>query len=237
MKRTQATTLASTRKRTLLLIAGAALIPTVIIARHLSARNVPSVDPTVSLEHARGDDSSNIKTSNNPLSLPDDGEVYRTAARLREASALALAAALYAAGEQVNHRSLESADADIAGIRSFGLLPPGVTTDAPGMLHSDRSKLLLRFRREPFAIEVLSFPRSRENGPALMVRIPAIGSDGARGSVFIVDRLGDVDPPAPFASLADCVRAGWIDQSFSLVEMPEAQWQQLRNWLNTRRTH
>jgi hypothetical protein len=212
------------------------LIPTVIVARYLATRNVASVDPNVSIERAQGDESSNLKTSNNSIDLPD-GEVYRTADRLREASALALGSALYAANELANRQSIPDADALIAGIRSEGLLPPGITIDARAMLLSNRSKLQLRFRPDPFALEVLSFPRSREDGPALMIRIPAAGNDAERGSVFIADRLRDIDPPAAFVSLTDCVRAGWIDQSFSLAEMPEAQWKQLRYWLTTRRPH
>jgi hypothetical protein len=207
-----------------------------MVARYLATRNVASVDPNVSIERAQGDESSKPKTSNNSIDLPD-GEVYRTADRLREASALALSSALYAAKGQANRQFVTDANALIAGIRSEGLLPPGMTIDARAMLLSNRSKLQLRFRPDPFATEVLSFPRSREDGPALMIRIPAAGNDGEHGSVFIADRLGDIDPPAAFDSLSNCVRAGWIDQTFSLAEMPEVQWQQLRHWLTTRRPH
>jgi hypothetical protein len=234
MKRTQTATIASPRRRTLLIIAAAALIPTVIVARHLAVRNVGSVDPSVSIERSQGDDS-NIKTGNNSVNLPDDGEVYRTADRLREASALALAAALYAANEQANRHFIPNAAELIAGIRSAGLVPPDMRFDARAMLLSDRSKLLLRFRPDPFAIEVLSFPHSREDGPALMIRLPGIADDGEHGSVFIADRLGEIDPPAPFGALTDCVRGGWIDQSFDQAEIPTAEQQQLRAWLVAKR--
>jgi hypothetical protein len=236
MNRTQIVAEASRRNRVLLIVAAAVLVPTVLVARYLATRNVASVDPNVSIERAQGDEASNIKTSNNSIDLPD-GEVYRTADRVREASALALASALYAANGQTNRQFIPDADALIAGIRSAGLLPPGITIDARAMLLSNRSRLLLRFRPDPFATEVLSFPRSREDGPALMIRIPAAGNDAEHGSVFIADRLGDIAPPAAFDSLTNCVRAGWIDQSFSLVEMPEGQWKQLRQWLTTRRSH
>ena len=237
MKRTQTVAEASTRTRVLLIVAAAVLVPTVIVARYLATRNVASVDPNVSIERAQGDESSGTKASNNSIDLPDNGEVYRTADRLREASALALSSALFAANGQANRQFIPDADALLAGIRSAGLLPPGITIDARAMLLSNRSRLLLRFRPDPFATEVLSFPRSREDGPALMIRIPAAGNDAEHGSVFIADRLGDIDPPAAFDSLTNCVRAGWIDQSFSLVEMPEGQWKHLRQWLTTRRSH
>ena len=236
MKRTQTVALASTRNRALLISAAAVLIPTVMVVRYLATRNVASVDPNVSIQRSQVDESSTLKASNNPIDLPD-GEVYRTADRLREASALALASALYAANGQANRQFIPDANALIAGIRPEGLLPPGMTIDAGAMLLSNRSRLLLRFRPEPFVIEVLSFPRSREDGPALMIRIPAAGNDAEHGSVFIADRLGDIDPPAAFDSLTNCVRAGWIDQTFSLAEIPEIQWQQLRHWLTTRHPH
>jgi hypothetical protein len=231
MKRTRAITPVSRRKRLLLLIAAASVLLAAIGARHCSGRDLPSLEPTVALDRSQGSDSSNDKASSVSPSLPVDGEVYRTADRLREASALALAAALYVANESTARGFSQSADALIAGVRSAGLLPPGITIDGRAMLLSDRSKLLLRFRPNPFAIEVISFPHSREDGPPLMIRIPALGSDPNRGSVFIADRLGQIDPPAPFAALVDCVRAGWIDQPFDQAEIPAAEQQQLRAWL------
>jgi hypothetical protein len=236
MKKTQIAALAPAQKRTLLLTAAAALLLIVILAKYLAPRNVPSVDPTVSIERGQNDNSSNTRTANASPTLPDDGEVYRTAERLREASAVALAAGLYVAGEQVNRRYPQSADSVIAGLRSAGLLPPGITVDGRAMLHSHFARVLLRFRSNPLAIETISVPNSREDGPGLMVRIPGSGPDGDRGSVFIADRLGDINPPSPFASITDCVRAGWIDQPINQAETPQEQQQELRDWLATRRS-
>src|SRR6185369_12934691 len=115
--------------------------------------NVPSVDPTVSIESAQNNDSSSSHVANVTPNLPDDGEVYRTAVRLREASAVALAAGLYVAGEQVNRRYPQSADSLIAGLRSAGILPPGITVDGRAMLLSPFGTLVLRFKPDPLAIE------------------------------------------------------------------------------------
>lgn len=235
MKRTQTTALAPAQKRRLLFIAAAALGFTVLLANYLTPRNVPSVDPTVSIERAQNDDPSNQRSAQAAPNLPDDGEVYRTAERLREASAVALAASLYVAGEQVNRRYPQTADSVIAGLRSAGLLPPGITVDGRAMLLSPFGRLLLRFRSDPLAIEVIDLPQSREDGPALMVRIPGSGPDGERGSVFIADRLGDINLPSPFASISDCVSAGWIDQPINQSDTSQEQEQQLRAWLATRR--
>jgi hypothetical protein len=219
-----------------LLIAIAVLILTLMLARHLSARGIPSVDPTVSLEHQQAENPSGTKALTGAPALPDTGEVYRTADRLRDASALALAATLYVSNQLINKRITANTETLIRGISSAGLLPPGITTAGPAMLLSDNSRYSLRFRPDPFAIEVLSFARSREDGPAVMVRIPSLNDDGSGGSVFIADRLGDINPPSPFAPLAECVSQGWIDQPFDQAEIPQAQEQQLRAWLATRRT-
>jgi hypothetical protein len=234
MKRNPTSALARAQKRTPLLIATAALLLIVMLAKYLSTRYIASVDPTVSIERAQNDDTSNQRNATAP-NLPDDGEVYRTAERLREASAVALAAGLYVAGEQVNRRYAQSPDSVIAGLRSAGLLPPGITVDGRAMLLSPFGRLLLRFRSEPMAIEVIDLPQTRQDGPAIMVRIPGSGPDGEQGSVFIADRLGDIDLPSPFASISDCVRAGWIDQPINQTDTPQEQQQQLRAWLATRR--
>jgi hypothetical protein len=234
MKKTQIAALAPAQKRTLL-TAAAALLLMVMLAKYLAPRNVPSVDPTVSIERAQNDDSSSSRAANVAPNLPDDGEVYRTAVRLREASAVALAAGLYVAGEEVNRRYPQSADSVIAGLRSAVLLPPGITVDGGAMLLSPFGRLLLRFKPDPLAIEVIDLPHSREDGPALMIRIPGSGPDGEGGSVFIADRLGDINLPSPFASISDCVRVGWIDQPINQADTPQEQQKQLRIWLATRR--
>ena len=91
MKKTPIADPTSARKRTQVVIAAGALIAVAFVANYLASRSVPSVDPTVSIERTQSDDSSNPRTTVAVPDLPDDGEVYRTADRLREASALALA--------------------------------------------------------------------------------------------------------------------------------------------------
>lgn len=236
MKRTPAPSLTAKRRRLLWFVAAAGLIPTLIFARYCSSRSTLSVDPTISIERKQDAESQAALATAAEPTLPDDGEVYRTADRLREASALALGTTLRAATAQAERRTIHNAAQLIEEVTAAGLLPPQVTADRSMALHSDRSSLVLRYRSKPLAIEILSFPRSREDGPALMVRIPSSTSDADRGSIFIADRLGEIAAPEAFCSVADCVRAGWIDQPFNLAEVPEAQWQQLRGWLAIKRT-
>ena len=80
------------------------------VSRYLAGRGAASVDARVVIE--RGDQElTQIRNPNNaPARLPD-GEVYRTADRLRDAAALAYAAALYAVDRQLQHRTPQTADA------------------------------------------------------------------------------------------------------------------------------
>ena len=122
-----------------------------MLAKYLAPRNVPSVDPTVSIERAQNDDTPNQRGAQAP-NLPDDGEVYRTAERLRVASAVALAAGLYVAEEQVNRRYPQSADSVIGGLRSAGCCS---SHHSRWPRHAPLAfrRVLLRFRSNPLAIE------------------------------------------------------------------------------------
>ena len=222
------------RSKQTLIVTAIALLTALMLTNVLAPRNVPSVDPTVSIELPKTEGSSSIRTVGTSARLPDDGEVYRTADRLREASALALAATLYAATQQAERRSAGNVDSIISALRSLELLPPGITPGTARMLLSDLSTIQVRFRPQPLAIEVLSFPRAASDGPALMVRLPGSGNDGDRDSIFFAERLGAVSPPAPFASTLECVRAGWIDQPIHQADTPEEQQQELRRWLTSR---
>jgi len=223
----------STRNRTLLLIAAIILIIGVIAFRYCAGLNVNYVNPMVTVERAPIDERAMAKVMPlEPANTRDIPEVYRTAERLREASALALGAALYAANEiAIGHR-ISDTQTLLAGMLSAGLLPPGIELRPPAMLLSTLGNFLLRFRPDPLTVEVIETPLRREDGPALMVCIPGSGPNAEAGSVFIADRLGEIAVPAPFASLSECVRAGWIDQSLTQVEITPSEQQQLRTWLS-----
>jgi hypothetical protein len=237
MRKTLAYPFLRRRRQLLWFVATAAVIAAVLFARHCVRSGTRHVDPTVSIEH--GQNAAVIAPATPAVlpTLPDDGEVYHTADRLREASAVALAAALRSASAAAEGHTIHTAAQLLNELTSAGLLPPQVIVDRSTMLHSNLSTLMLRYRTEPLGIEILSFPHSRQDGPALMVRIPSLEGDSAGGSVFIAERLGEIAAPAPFARSSECVRQGWIDQPFNLAEVPEVQSQQLRSWLATKRGH
>jgi hypothetical protein len=88
-----------------------------------------------------------------------DGEVYRTEGRLREASAVAIAASLSGVARSVEQRPVRTVDELLDEIVRRGLLPPGVElVRERNMLVSERSTIHVRFRPEPFGVEIVSLP-------------------------------------------------------------------------------
>jgi hypothetical protein len=72
-----------------------------------------------------------------------DGEVSRTAERIGEATALALASSLYAATEQIKGRAPRSVRDLLSGLAARNLLPPGLAItqeDAGRRLRRTRHK-------------------------------------------------------------------------------------------------
>lgn len=139
-----------------------------------------------------------------------DGEVARTADRLGEASALTVAASLYAATEQLKGRTPRTVDGLLARLASEGLMPPGVRLgQAGGTLHSARGDLFMRYRPRPLAVEVVSVGRERADGPAIIVRVPDDGAGNSSAGVFVATTLGDVRIPPAFAPAAEIIALGW----------------------------
>jgi len=211
------------------LVAGL-LLAIATVSRYLAAPGAASVDARVVIE--RGDqEQSQIRSPHNaPARLPD-GEVYRTADRLRDASALAYAAALYVIDRQSQRRTPQTAEAVTTGMINARLYPPGISSAEGNTLSSEHATLSLRYRAQPVGIEVVSIGRDREDGPALMVRVPGEGDQADRGVLFIASKLADNDPPPPFASVRACVATGWIDEPLRSLDMSDQDREKLRSWL------
>jgi len=142
------------------------------------------------------------------------GEVARTADRVAEAEALAVATSLYAATEQIKRRTPETVGDLLSGVSSQDLLPPGISlTRTEGALVSDHGSLFVRYRPVPLAIEVVALGREPKDGPAILVRVP---DDNAKegASLFLATRVSDVSIPQAFAPASAVIAEGWSPESF-----------------------
>jgi hypothetical protein len=151
-----------------------------------------------------------------------DGEVYRTEGRLREASAVAIAATLSSVASLSERRPIRDVGELLRDIARRGLLPPGVElVPARNVLVSEHSTIHVRLRAEPFAVEALSLGRKRLDGPALLLRVPDTGrSKNDPPRYFYSLKLEDVRVPDAFAAPSEVLSCGWQADTFR-PEVPE----------------
>lgn len=177
----------------------------------LNAR-ATTVDPRVTLDSARPFTAADLATgARRPVVVSVmDGEVSRTADRIGEATALALASSLYAATEQINGRTPRTVSDMLTGLASQNLLPPGLAfTQTEGTLTSTYGSVSIRYRPAPLGIEVVALGRKPADGPALMVRVPDEAAEKGEARLYIANRLTGMRIPAPFAPAAEVIALGW----------------------------
>jgi hypothetical protein len=152
-----------------------------------------------------------------------EGEVSRTEERIREVTALALAASLFAASESLAHRIPANEKALLSGVQKAGLLPPGMQLiDNSVLISSERGTLQVRYRPDPLCIEVVSIGRERTDGPALLLRVPSmIARDETRNVVlYMATRLDEITIPQPFTSEAQIIVLGFAPEPLRAATLP-----------------
>ncbi|HKP11875.1 MAG TPA: hypothetical protein VJZ91_07175 [Blastocatellia bacterium] len=183
------------------------------IANHFLGKRSRAIDPRVTMEGERGTAEKEAKEKEQRRRVvvtTMDGEVARTADRAGEAQAVAIVTSLYTASEQIKGRTPRTANDLLAGVASQNLLPPGLTlTLSEGAVVSAHSKLFVRYRPVPLAIEVLALGREPRDGPALLVRVPDDTAKDGGASLFMATRIRDVNVPAAFSPAAEVISAGW----------------------------
>jgi hypothetical protein len=177
----------------------------------LNAR-ATTVDPRVTLDSARPLTAATLTTGARQPEVVSviDGEVSRTADRIGEATALALASSLYAATEQIKGRAPRTVRDLLSSLAAQNLLPPGLAlTQTEGTLTSAYGSISVRYRPAPLGIEVVALGREPADGPALMVRVPDEAAEKGEAKLYIANRLTGVRVPAPFAPAAEVIALGW----------------------------
>lgn len=189
-----------------------------VIANYFLGKQSRTIDPHVTMDGKNDSGKQLIKETEvrrKIIVAATDGEVARTADRVGEAEALALATSLYAATEQLKARTPRTADALLAGVVAESLLPPGLClTDGEGALTSDHSSLFVRYRVAPLGVEVVSLGRELRDGPAILVRVPDENAKEGGACLFLANRLSDVSMPPAFTPTANIITAGWSPESF-----------------------
>jgi hypothetical protein len=180
-------------------------------------------------------ETASAKSPANPSTqiLPD-GEVERTAIRVREVSALVIGLTLFVVNEGLAKRPITSVEALTDRFASNGLLPPGIARrEAKGVLSSDRATIYVRYRPEPLAIEVVSLGHEPLDGPAIIGRIVSGGDEYAGAELFIARQLGNVILPEPFAANAQVAAMNWSVEPLRERNLAPQELEQLNHWLRT----
>lgn len=192
------------------------------IGNRLLGKSNRTIDPRVITEIRNGSEGLQLNESEvhrNVVITAIDGEVSRTADRIGEAQALALATSLYAITEQLKGRTPQTTNDLLTSAAIRNLLPPGLRlTDTEGALASEYGSLFVRYRVAPLAIEVVSVGRERRDGPAILVRVPDDNSNEGGASLFLANRLSEVSVPPAFTSTANVISAGWSPEAFRSIK-------------------
>jgi hypothetical protein len=188
------------------------ILPLVIRHRQASAR-MATVDPQVSIADGRNDPNS----ARDPLVYRwPDSEVPRTAERLRDVTAVAIAASTYVAEGAMTGRTPHDAREIALGIAKRQLIPPEWLTNQSGVLQTAHGTLHVRYSPNDLSVEVVSVPSDRSDGPAMLIRIPDNENTSVGSRYFESMELDGTMYPNPFAPIPEIIRDGWRARIFKL---------------------
>lgn len=159
-----------------------------------------------------------------------NSEVPRTAERLRDATAVAIASMTYVVEGTLGGRPPGNVDQIINGVVRRDLIPREWVTPHSGVLQMPNGTVHLRYSPASLSVEVLSIPRDRSDGPALLIRLPDSENTTVGPRYFESMQLDGIVYPSPFAPLPIVISAGWQQRQFKQTQLPDAERAQLEQW-------
>lgn len=165
-----------------------------------------------------------------PGSLPN-GEVERMALRVREVSGLLYGLTLLAVTEQMHRRQISNVQALLQLLAQRNLLPPGVQPQpAAGACTTTHATLYVRYCPQPLGLEVVSVGHERLDGPSLIGRMSAEGTEQSSVLLLIAKPSTSANIPAPFASLEQVIALGWQMEPLRERAGATTESDQLQQW-------
>lgn len=147
------------------------------------------------------------------------GEVLDTSLRLRETGAFGFAVCLSILDEARSKRQIPGSIEDlINAVVSRGLMPPGLWVENGG-IHSNTSKIYIRYAPSPMQLEFVSVPTNPRFGPALMMRFPLTTADGKNIAYFQSAKVENINLPKAFAPASEVIRSGWTLEAWRGMEI------------------
>lgn len=211
-------------------VAAAALCVLVIvplIIEKQKAARMATVDAHVSI--GDGEISSDHVSAARNYRWPN-GEVPRTAERLRDVTGVTIAAATFLVEESLHRRMPRDADEILTGIGRRRFIPNEWRTDQPGVLRTPHATIHLRYAPRHLTVELISVPNERVDGPAILIRIPDSENTAVGTRYFESIQLDGIIYPRPFASIADIIASGWQPRLFKQTQFADADRVRLEQW-------
>lgn len=214
-------------------VAGGALLVLVVVPLAIQRQGggrMATVDADVTI----GDTGSGSPVrSNSPLYRWPDSEVPRTAERLRDVTAVAIAASTSVIEGSLRGRIPRDVRELVAYVVQRQLIPVEWLTSEPGVLQTPRGTIHLRYLPKDLMVEVISVPQDRKDGPAILIRLPDLENTRVGARYFESMQLDGIVYPAPFAPIAEIIASGWQPRLFTQTQIPDDQRVQLEQWANT----
>lgn len=169
-------------------------------------------------------------TSASAFQLPH-GEVERIAVRVREVAGLLYGLTALAVTEQIQQRRVTNVQSLLQLLAMRNLSPPGMSLQAnAGALVSARATLYVRYRPQPFGLEIVSVGHEQLDGPAVIGRLDGAASETTDAVLLIAKRTVGTTLPAAFAPLEQTLALGWQMETLRPHAGTEAEMQQLEQW-------
>lgn len=201
-----------------------------LILHRQEAGEMATVDPQVTIGDGNG---QSVAASKLPQYRWPDSEVPRTAERLRDLTAVTIAASASLIEGAMGRRLPRDADAILRAIAARQLIPAEWLSSEPGVLQTPRGTIHLRYLPRELGLEIVSVPNERGDGPAMLIRIPDSENPGVGIRYFESMQLDGISYPPPFAPIAAIIASGWQPKPFKQTQIPDEQRAQLEHWART----
>ena len=214
----------------IIVVVAAALCMLVIVPlliERQKAGRMATVDAHVSI--GDGDVSDGQASAASNYRWPN-GEVPRTAERLRDVTAVAIAAATCLVEESLHGRTPRDADEIITRVDQRKLIAIAWRTDEPGVLRTPHATIHLRYSPRNLTVELISVPNERIDGPAILIRIPDPENTAVGTRYFESMQLDGIIYPRPFASIADIIASGWQPRLFKQTQISDSDRAKFEQW-------
>jgi hypothetical protein len=194
-------------------------------------RQTSSQMATVNAQVTIGDGSiDSIGNPRGPSYRWPDSEVPRTAERLRDLTAVAIAATSNVLDGKLHGQTIRDAADILSRITQRQLIPADWLTNQPGVLQTPHGTIHLRYAPQILTLEILAVPNDRADGPAMLIRIPDAENTGVGPRYFESMQLDGIVYPGPFAPIAQIIASGWQPRPFKQTQIPDEQRAQLEKW-------